>query len=107
MRVLEEGGRGKGRGRGVVNKGRGREIVRERGRKRENWRGRERGGRGEGEGGKRGGKKKLDCAFLIIVWYNVLLYQILLLTSLSCCPPSISRQYGSQQSHQDKKEYMQ
>ena len=41
VRVLEEGGRGKGRGRGVVSKGRGREIVREKGRRRENWRGRE------------------------------------------------------------------
>ena len=61
----------KGRGRGVVNKGRGREIVRERGRRRENWRVKERGGRGEGDGGKRGGKEKLDCAFLINVWYNV------------------------------------
>ena len=38
VRVLEEGGRGKGRGRGVVGKGRGREIVREKGRRRENWR---------------------------------------------------------------------
>ena len=32
VRVLEEGGRGKGRG--VVSKGRGREIVREKGRRR-------------------------------------------------------------------------
>ena len=34
VRVLKEGGRGKGRGRGVVSKGRGREIVREKGRRR-------------------------------------------------------------------------
>ena len=42
VRVLEEGGRGKGRGREVVSKGRGREIMRK-GRMRENWRGREKG----------------------------------------------------------------
>ena len=71
MRVLEEGSRGKGRGRGVVSKGRGREIVRKKGRRRENWRG------GEVEEGERERerngeeKKKLDCVFLIIVWYNV------------------------------------
>ena len=34
VRVLEGGGRGKGRG--MVSKGRGREIVREKGRRREN-----------------------------------------------------------------------
>ena len=71
LRVLEEGGRGKGRGRGVVSKERGREIVREKGRRRENWRWRGKGRRGRGRGMEKGGKKKLDCAFLIIVWYNV------------------------------------
>ena len=57
-RVLEEGGRGKGRERGVVSKGRGREIVREKGRRRENWRGRGRKRRGKGR--EKGRKKKLD-----------------------------------------------
>ena len=49
----------------MVSKGRGREIVREKGRRRENWRG------GRGRRREKGRKKKLDCAFLIIVWYNV------------------------------------
>ena len=69
VRVLEEGGRGKGRG--VVSKGRGRKIVTEKGRRRENWRGRGKGRRERGRGREKGGKKKLDCAFLIFVWYNV------------------------------------
>ena len=41
----------------MVSNGRGREIVREKGRKtRKNWRWRGKGRKGEGEGGKRGGK---------------------------------------------------
>ena len=49
VRVLEEGGRGKGRGRGVVSKRKGRGIVREKGRRRRIGGGGERGG-GEREG---------------------------------------------------------
>ena len=65
VRVLEEGGRGKGRGRGVVSKGRGREIVTEKGRRRENWRGRGIGrrGRGRGRGREKGRKKETSLRF--------------------------------------------
>ena len=35
------------------------------------------------------------------------LYEILLLTPLSCSPPTISRQYGFQQSGQNEEEYIQ
>ena len=48
-------------------------------------------------------KRKLDC-LQMIVSYNLWLYEILLLTPLSCSTPSISRQNGSQQSSQDDEE---
>ena len=57
---------------------------------------------GEGEGGKGAG-----LPFLMILWYNLWLYEILLLTPLSCSPSTISRQYGSQQSSEDEEEYIQ
>ena len=48
-------------------------------------------------------KRKLDC-LQMIVSYSLWLYEILLLTPLSCSPPTISRQYGSQESSQDEEE---
>ena len=48
-------------------------------------------------------KRKLDC-LQMIVSYSLWLYQILLLTPFSCSPPTICRQYGSQQSSQDEEE---
>ena len=54
----------------MVSKGRGREIVKEKGR-RENWRGSGKGRRGRGRGREKGRKKKLDCTFLNIVCYNM------------------------------------
>ena len=63
MRVLEEAGREKGRGRGVVSKGRGREIVREKGRRRKNWRGRGKGRRGRRRGKEKGRKKETRLCF--------------------------------------------
>ena len=62
VRVLE-GGRGKGRRRGVVSKGRGREIVREKGRRRENWKGRKKGRRGRGRGREKGRNKETRLCF--------------------------------------------
>ena len=47
-------------------------------------------------------KRKLDC-LQMIVSYSLWLYEILLLTPLSCSP-TICRQYGSQQSSQDEEE---
>ena len=61
VRVLEEGGRGKGRGGGVVSKGRGRKIVKEKGMRRENWRGK--GRRGRGRGREKGRKKETRLRF--------------------------------------------
>ena len=56
---------------------------------------------GEGEGGKGAG-----LPFLMILWYNLWLHKIPLLTPLFCSPPTISRQYASQQSSQDEDEYI-
>ena len=47
-------------------------------------------------------KRKLVCPFLIIV--TTCDYEIPLLTPLFCSLPTISRQYGSQESGQDEEE---
>ena len=62
--------------------------------------------RGRGRGREKGRKKETRLRFSIDCMVQCVT-EILLLTSLSCCPPTISRQYGSQQSSQDKKEYIQ
>ena len=67
--------------------------------------GSDRKGRMEREEGNLEGsrKRKLDSSSNNCM---VQMYEILLLTPLSCSPPTISRKYDSQQSSEDEEEYV-
>ena len=74
----------------MVSKGRGGENVREKGRRRENWRGRRKGrrGRGRGRGREKGRKKETrlcfsnDCMVQCVIVSNSTTHSSLLLSSL-------------------------